>query len=192
MTFRTIAVASSLVLFTSLPVVAQTRVDFDRHRDFSQFKTFEVRIGPIVGTDGRVDELNTLAENRIQQAVTAELTSRGLEPRDTGADLVIRVSSRDAERSELVRSGLNTYPMFYRRWGYGRYYGYWAPRYYYDDVWTRRYLQGSYTVDAIDRETGDLVYRAQVSDEVGKDLDKSVTKAMDQAFKKFPLKERGN
>src|SRR6476620_2734657 len=99
MTFRTIAVATSLVLLTSLPVVAQTRVDVDRHRNFGQFKTFEVRIGPIVGADGRVDELNTLAEDRLMHAVTSELTARGLEPRDSGADLVIRVSSRNAERN---------------------------------------------------------------------------------------------
>ena len=91
-----------------------------------------------------------------------------------------------------MSSGLPGYPLYYRHWGYGRYYGYWGPRYYYNDVWTRRYLEGMYTVDAIERDTGRLVYRAQVSDEIGKDLDKGVAKAMDQAFKKFPLKELGN
>ena len=43
-------------------------------------------------------------------------------------------------------------------------------------------------VDAIDRDTGGYV-RAQVSDEVGGDLDRHVPKAIDQAFKKFPVKE---
>ena len=73
----------------------------------------------------------------------------------------------------------------YRRWGY------WGPYAgpYYGDVWTRRYLEGALTVDIVERTSGALVYRAQVTDAVGKNLDKSVANAMDKAFKKFPVKE---
>jgi Domain of unknown function (DUF4136) len=92
-----------------------------------------------------------------------------------------------------VGSGLNSYPYYwggfrYRRWGYWVPYGYWG-RPSFNDVWTRRYLEGSLTVDIIERGTGSLVYRAQVSDEIGKDFDKHVTKMVDRAFKKFPVKE---
>ena len=44
-------------------------------------------------------------------------------------------------------------------------------------------------VDVIERSTGALIYRAKVTDEVDKNLDKQVAKAMDRAFKKFPLRE---
>jgi hypothetical protein len=44
----------------------------------------------------------------------------------------------------------------------------------------------------IERETGALVYRARVTDEVGKDQDKYVVKAIDKAFKKFPVKAIAN
>jgi Domain of unknown function (DUF4136) len=56
-------------------------------------------------------------------------------------------------------------------------------------VLTRRYLEGLTTIDVIDRTTGALVYRAEVTQELGKNPDKDVTKAVDQAFKKFPVKE---
>ena len=170
---------------------AQVRVDYDRGTNFGRFKTFRVTVGPIVGADGRVDENNTLAEDRLRRAVSAELSARGLESTEVNPDLLVRVSGRSSERTELVTGALNSYPVFYRRHWYGRSYGYWGRRYY-NDVWTRRYLEGSYTVDAIDRDTGRLVYRAQVNNEIGGDLEKHVRKANDQAFKKFPMKELPN
>ena len=42
------------------------------------------------------------------------------------------------------------------------------------------------TVDVIDRESGRLVYRVQVVDEVGRNLDTHVTKMIDKAFKEIP------
>lgn len=44
-------------------------------------------------------------------------------------------------------------------------------------------------IDVIERGTDQLVYRAQVVNELGTDLDKHVTKTIDKAFKKFPVKE---
>jgi Domain of unknown function (DUF4136) len=176
----------------SVVALADVRVDYDRHKDFSQYKTFAVEVGQLVRPDGSVDEQNTLAENRIRGAVTNELLLRGLEPTDDGANLVVRISGRDRERVSLVGSAFPSfYGGYWRPWGYrGRFYrfGYWgAP--YYNDVWTHRYLEGALTVDVIDRQTGALVYRALVTDEVGKDLDKQVAKSIDKAFKKFPIKE---
>jgi hypothetical protein len=37
--------------------------------------------------------------------------------------------------------------------------------------------------------TGALLYRAEVTDEIGKNRDKNVTKAIDKALEKFPIKE---
>ena len=175
---------------------AQVRVDVDRNRDFSQYKTFEIEVGPLVRTDGAIDERNTLAEDRIRRAVTSELSARGLESTSSGADLAVRVSSRDAERTEIVDSGFGRPLYWYRpvrlrngRIGYVRSYNYWGDPFY-DRVWTRRYLEGALTMDVVERETGRLVYRAQVNDEIGNNLDKYVTKSFDRAFKKFPIKER--
>jgi hypothetical protein len=187
------------LILLALPAgaAAQVRVDFDRYGDFSQYRTFEVEVGALVRADGAVDEHNTLAEDRIRRAVASELTARGLETTSSGADLIVRVSGRDAERTEIVGSGF-AYPRYwYRpvrlrngRVVYVRSFDHWGHPY--DHVWTRRYLEGALTMDVIARDTGRLVYRAQVNDEIGSSLEKYVTKSVDRAFKKFPVKERGN
>lgn len=180
----------------TLPVVvtAETHVDLDRHKEFSRYKTFALEVAPPIGVDGVADEHNTLAENRLRQAVTRELQARGLEATGDGADLTVRVSSRETEKTAVLTSGGYGYPWGgYRRrgfWGYGGYWGgpgYWGP--YGGDVRTTRYLEASLTIDVVEAETGELVYRARVTREIGDDLDKGVIKAVDKAFKKFPVKE---
>ena len=186
---RTIFTSLFLIALPAAVSAAQVRVDYDRHRDFGKYRTFAVEVGPLVRADGEPDAENTLAVDRLREAVTREFTARGLEPSDGAADLVVRVSSRDHMRTEIINTGWNRYGWYgwrgYRRWGY------WGPYAgpYYGDVWTRRYLEGALTVDIVDHASGALVYRAQVTDTVGKNLDKSVANAMDKAFKKFPVKE---
>ena len=182
-----------LVLALPVVVAAQTRVDLDRDKDFSGYKTFSLEVAPPIRADGFVDEHNTLAENRLRQAVTREFQARGLEATDVGADLTVRVSSRETERTAVINSGWHAYPYrraWNRRWGHWGgpgYWGHWGP--YAGDVWTRRYLEGSMTIDIIEGDTGALVYRAQVTDEIGNDLDKHVIKTVHKAFKKYPVKE---
>jgi Domain of unknown function (DUF4136) len=177
--------------FVAVPVVAlaDVRVDVDRHRDFSHYKTFSVEVGALVRPDGSIDERNTLAENRLRGAVTSELLSRGLEPTDDAASLVVRVSERATERVSLISSVWPTHSVYWRRRsGYWRPYRYWgAP--YYEDVRTHRFIENAVTVDVYERQTGALVYRAIVTGELGRDLDKQVAKSMDKAFQKFPVKE---
>jgi Domain of unknown function (DUF4136) len=187
-----IALTSWLLALPAVAMATDIRVDYDRHKDFSKYKTFSVEVGPLVQPDGSIDEQNTLVQNRLRDAVTTELLARGLEPSGDGANLVVRISERDSDRVSVLSSGWPTYAGYWhRRWAYwGRPYGfgYWgAP--FYGDVWTRRYVEGALTVDVIDRQTDALVYRAKVTDEIGKDLDKQVTKSVDKAFKKFPVKE---
>ena len=191
---RSLFVISLLAL--PMGAAAQVRVDVDRHADFGQYRTFDIAVGPLVRADGTTDEHNTLAEDRLRRAVASELAARGLESTSTGADLVVRVSSRDTERTQVVSSGFPTYSYRPFRLRNGRIvflrtYDSWS-RPFYDDVWTRRYLEGALTVDVVERETGRLVFRAQVNREVGGDLEKYVAKSVDRAFKEFPVKERRN
>jgi uncharacterized protein DUF4136 len=189
--FRTILIVLWLVALPAI-TTAQTKVDVDRHADFSRYKTFTLEVSPPVRADGVIDEHNTLAEGRLRDAVTREFVARGLEPTDTGADLTVRVSSRETERTVVENSGWDPYPYAYRwrwhpRWGYWRPWGYSGV--YPGAVWTRRYVEGSVLIDVIDRDTGQLVYRSQAANEIGGDLDKHVTKTVDKALKKFPVKE---
>ena len=181
-----------LVALPAVAMAADVRVDYDRHKDFSKYRTFSVDVGTLTRPDGSIDEQNTLAQNRIREAVTNELRSRGLEPSDSGANLVVRVSGRDSDRVELMSSGWPAYGGFWNRrfgfWGRPYAWGYWgAP--FYGDVWTRRYVEGALTVDVIDRQADTLVYRARVTEEVGNDMDKQVAKSIEKEFKKFQVKE---
>jgi hypothetical protein len=173
-----------------LPAVAaaETRIDVNRHKDFSQYKTFTIEVAPPV-RDGEVDENNTIAENRLRRAVGPQLRMRGLTEVESGGDVTVRVATRETERTELVSSG----PAYPYGWGYGYGhfgYGYWgAP--YWGDVWTYRYLEGTTTFDVIERATGDLVYRGEVTakvDDDEEDLDRDAMKAARKAFKEFPVR----
>jgi hypothetical protein len=194
---RSLVVISLLAL--PMGAAAQVRVDVDRHADFGQYRTFDIAVGPLVRADGTTDEHNTLAEDRLRRAIASELAARGLESTSAGADLLVRVSSRDTERTQVVSSGFPYYPTYsYRpfrlrngRIVHLRTYDSWS-RPFYDDVWTRRYLEGALTLDILERDTGRLVFRAQVNREVGSDLEKYVAKSVDRAFKEFPMKERRN
>jgi len=177
------------LLALSASVMAQTRVDIDRNRDFSQYKTFNVKVSPPI-RNGEVDEHNTIEVNRQHRAVTFALRARGLTPTDGEADLTVRVASRETERMELVSSG-PVYPYgWYGPWGYG-YRTYWDAPYWGGDVWTYRYLEGTTTIDVIEGATGDLVYRAEVVakvDDDQDDLDDDAVKIARKAFKKFPAR----
>ena len=170
-------------------VMAETRVDIDRHKDFSQYKTFSVEVSPPI-RNGEVDEGNTIGVNRLRQAVTSALQARGLTPTDGEADLTLRVVSRETERTELVRSWPADPYGWYGPWGYG-YAGYGRAPYWGGDLWTYRYLEGTTAIDVIERATGALVYRAEVTAEVDddeEDLDYDAVKIARKAFKKFPAR----
>jgi hypothetical protein len=52
-----------------------------------------------------------------------------------------------------------------------------------------RYLEGTTAIDVIERTTGDLVYRAEVTAEVDndeEDLDDDAARIARKAFRKFP------
>lgn len=91
--FRRIFVVILLLMLPAGALAAEVRVDYNRHNDFAKYRTFDVEVGPLVRGDGVLDDRNTLAENRLRQAVGRELQARGLEEEAGGADLVVRVSA---------------------------------------------------------------------------------------------------
>ena len=63
------------LLACPLAVMAQTRVDVDRQKDFTLYKTFAVEVAPPIDVNGVKDESNTLAQDRFRNAVMRELQS---------------------------------------------------------------------------------------------------------------------
>ena len=181
--------AFATLLLLAFPTIglAETRVDIDRSRDFSQYKTFNVEVSAPI-RNGEVDENNTIGLNRWRDAVTSALRARGLTPTDGEADITIRVGNRENERTELVSSGVADPYGWYGPWGHG--YGFWGAPYWGGDVWTYRYLEGTTQIDVLERASRELVYRAEVTAEVDddeEDLDYDAVKIARKAFKKFPV-----
>jgi hypothetical protein len=191
---RMILVVIGLLALPAGAIAADVRVDYHRNHDFARYQSFQVEIGPLIRSDGVIDDGNTLAEDRLRKTIGRALGIRGLSLAEDGADLVVLVSGRETERTAIISSGLGYGGPGWGSHGYWRRYHYWDAHWYWGgspfyDSWTRRYLEGSLTVDVIDRESGRLVYRAQVVEEVGKNLDKHVTKVIDKAFKEFPVRQ---
>jgi hypothetical protein len=172
-----------LRIFTSLWLLAfaavataDTRIDVNWRKNFSKLKTFTVDVSAPINIFGNKDKDNPIAKDRFRAAVTRELKARGLKPVASGADLTVKVSSREVEQTAVVGGG---YP-------YG-YPGYWSAGYWGGNVYTYNYTQGYVQVDVIENATRDLVYRGEYDDDVDKNLDKEVNKAVHKALKKYPV-----
>jgi hypothetical protein len=176
-------------LLVAFPAVAmaETRVDINRQKNFSEYRTFTIEVSPLV-RNGEVDEGDTITDNRLREAAGVALSARGLTQVESGGDLTVRVRMREDERTELMGPGAAFYPYgWYGPWGYG-YGSYWASPWG-GSVWAYRYLEGTTTFDVIETATGDRVYRAEVIDEVDddeEDLDRDARKVAHKAFRKFP------
>ena len=173
-----------------LPAVAaaETRIDISPSAHFSQYKTYKVEVEPPIRY-GQVDEDDTITENRFRRVVDYQLRLHGLTASDTAPDLIVKVSRRVYEQTELVGAGPGYPGGWYGPWGYG-YGGYWgAP--YWGDVYTYSYLEGWTRFDVIESDTEQLAYRAEVTRHVDKDeedQDRDAIKIAAKAFKKFPVR----
>ena len=176
----------TLWLLVTPAVSAETRIDISPSANFSRYKTYTIEVSPPVRY-GRVDEDDTITENRFRRVVDYQLRLHGLTASDTDPDLIVKISRVVFEQAELVGGG---YPWgWYGPWGYG-YGGYWgAP--YWGNAYTYTYLEGFTRIDVIDSATEQLAYRAEVTKRVDKDeedQDRDAVKIAKKAFKKFPVR----
>ena len=184
--FRSVLTSLCVLAFTAV-ATAETRVDIAHGKPFYSYKTFSVEVSVPIDIYGQPDEDNTISEDRLRQAVARELQARGLEYVETGGDLTVKVSSRMSEQTAIYSNGYGYgYPGFYGA-GYGGWgYGYGG----YGGVWSYTYIQGDWRFDVMENSSGDLVYRGEYMDDVGKNLAKETNKAAYKAFKKYPVGAR--
>ena len=140
-----------------LPAVAaaETRIDISPSANFSRFKTYKIEVNPPIRY-GQVDEDDTITENRLRRVVDYQLRLHGLTANDAAPDVIVKVSRREWEQTELVGTGPG-YPWgWYGPWGYG-YGGYWgAP---YVESRTVYYNVATIQIDLLDGKDGKLVWR---------------------------------
>jgi hypothetical protein len=156
------------VVLTALLLPAQdVKTDYDHSFNFSQLKTFAVKVGTSWG--------DPLAEQRAKDAVTQQLTAKGWTQTDEStADAIVVIHG--ATKSE---QSLDT---FYSGGGWG-----WGGGMATTTVNTVHV--GSGVVDIFDAKTKKLVFRGTAQDELSdkpEKNEKKIEKATEKMFKDFP------
>jgi hypothetical protein len=122
--------------------------DYDPATDFSKYRTFAWYPGPQPKTgDIRVD--NPLLDERIREAVTRELISKGFRRvADETPDFYVayHLTIRTKLEADTVHTGI----------GYGRYPYYGGVGY---DTWVRQYDEGMLVIDIAAAEAEKLIWR---------------------------------
>jgi Domain of unknown function (DUF4136) len=162
-------VAAVAVMMTAAVVYAQkVNVDSDPSAPFATYKTYAW----IQGTPAP-DPLN---EDRLHDAVNAQLSERGLAMNTTAPDLVVATHVTTKERKELVANGFG-----YGPWGFGGGLG---------TATVETFVEGTLVVDLYDAHTKKMVWRgvatATASDKPTKNA-KKMNKALDKMFEKLPI-----
>lgn len=166
----------SMVILAALLLPAQdVKTDYDHNYDFSQLKTFFVKIGTSWN--------NPFAEQRAKDAVTQQLIAKGWTPADeaTADALVVIHGATKSEQS------LNT---FYSGGGWGGW-GWGGGGT--STTTVSEVRVGTGVVDIFDAKTKKLVFRGVAQDEVSEKAEKNekkIEKATAKMFKNFPPKSK--
>ena len=159
------------------------RTDFDRTADFTKFQTFAFAGMSDLNQTGVLS--NSLTRNRIETAITRELTKKGLRlvNLEQSPDLSVYYWIGVKEKQRLDTTGP---PMGGYGW-HGRYgYGYGAD---YSGVTSYEYKEGTLITDLIETTKKELVWRATMVANLEDTTEENVelgNKAIAKAFENYP------
>ena len=159
-----------LALTTTLAcATTSVRTDYDRGAEFDRYRTYLIRSGPLVRErDVVVEEPDRVVRDHIHDALSGELTARGLTPvSHEMPDIVVTYAVTARRERELVET-IGGSP----DWNYGGY-----------NIFPRDVDRGTLVIDVIEVRTDKLVWRsiARAEDEEVRSagfIDKAVEKAM--------------
>ena len=166
-----LGILGAIILAALFAVADDVNTDYDHSFDFSQLKTFAVKVGTQWG--------DPLAEQRVVNAVTKELEAKGWStaPESTADAIVVIHGATKADQS------LNT---FYSGGGWGGW-GWGGGGMATTTVNTVKV--GTGVVDIFDAKTKKLVFRGTAQDEISNKAEKNekkIEKATEKMFKDFP------
>jgi hypothetical protein len=172
---KTRFITSAAVTLAGLGILmaADVKTDYDHAADFGAYRTYSWL---------RVEAGDSLWSDRIRQAVSEQLGTKGLTPQESGGDLSIAAMGRTREEQ--------SYSTFYNGIGGGWFWrGFGGPGMATTTV--QETPVGTLTVDMFDAKTKKLVWRGTSTESLSNKPDKN-TKKLDEAvanmFKKFPPK----
>jgi uncharacterized protein DUF4136 len=170
---RIISVFVCILFATSLAFAHKVRVDYDHSVNFSKYKTFMWVERP--------QSENPLMDDRIVNAVTAQLSAKGLERVTTDADLSVSATS-SVQEEHIVNT-------LYDDWGWGWGWGWgwdgpgWATTY------VHTYREGTTVVELTDTASEKVIWQGvstgSVSDKPEKAARK-ISKVISEMFESYP------
>jgi hypothetical protein len=169
---------SLLLFFVSLFWVAaqaqEIKVEYDKNRDLTQYKTFRFGAGEIVTPGDQKRVSDKVLSGWIRQAITKELQLKGLQLVDSTADLVVSYVYSTISRSDMGNLG----PMGLTPGSNER-------------TYIRDYQQGSLIIDLNDRNDF-LIWRVNsTTNMTATGGERIIDQVVQQGFKQFAKPVKG-
>jgi len=163
-------IAFSVFLSGALIATAQEfKVDYNKERDFSQYKTFRFGEGEIITPKDQRQGDEEYVHKWVKSAVSRELQMKGLQPSDSAADLVVSYvvgTLAKSDAGDVGPMGLTPGSM--------------------DRTYLRDYRQGSLIIDLNDRNNL-LVWRVSATTDLSSSSgERMIDQVVQKGFKKYP------
>lgn len=162
-----------LIFAVSTAVAQDIDVVYDKKKDFSSYKTFQMGEGEVITPSDRRQVDAVSLKKMVHDATVRELTEKGLTQIDSVGDLLVSYLIGSQERSDYSQLGpLGTSPTDNSR------------------TWSRDYQMGSLVIDLNDRNKN-LVWRVNATTtSSGTDINRMITQVVSAGFRKFSLKPK--
>ena len=163
-----------LLIFAVCTAVGQDiNVEYDKNRDLSRYKTFTMGEGEVITPKDRRTGREASLHKWVKEAITNELTAKGLQRADSAGDLLATYVIGTQERSDFSQLGpLGTSP------GNS------------SQTWSRDYQMGNIVIDLNDKNRN-LIWRVTATTSAAAmDIEQLIDQVVSAGFKKFSLKPK--
>lgn len=149
------------------------QVEYDKDRDLSRYKSFTLGEGEVITPKDRRTGNEATLHKWVKDAISTELTEKGLTKVDSAGDLLATYVIGTQQRSTLGNLGpLGTAPNNSSQ------------------IWSRDYQVGSLIIDLNDRNRN-LIWRINANtDAAATDIEQLIDQVVSAGFKKFSLKPK--
>jgi hypothetical protein len=164
-----------MLLFASASSAQQVKTDYDRNTNFGQYRTYSWE---------KVQTKGQLWAPRIQEAVNATLTAKGLTPVASGGDIAI-VAIETTQNQQALNTFYDGFGGGWRWRGLGGFGD--------ATTTTENYKVGTLVIDLFDAHTKNLIWRGSSSDTLSDKSDKNIKnldKSVQKMFDHFPPGEK--
>ena len=166
---------AALLIVTSFTLRAQdVKVEYDKSKDYSHYKTFKFGQSEIVTPKEKKQISDKELNKLIQDAISNEMKEKGLTYSDSSAELIITYVAGIFEHSEIQNLGpLGTSPNSSSQ------------------TWTSNYSQGELIVDLNDAKTSKLIWRINSqTNTTTPEARQYIEQIIDKGLKKFGVKPK--